>query len=107
MGRQDLKAFLTEFAASHAGVRSRPLFGRPALFAGPRAFASVAGGSLRFRLPADLARAAWTRAGRPAVLAGRADGEWVVFTPPPGAPLGPFVPLLEMAAARAAQDLKN
>lgn len=102
-----LRRFLADFTAGHAGVRARPLFGRPTLFAGPRAFASLAKDGLRCRLPSEAARAAWDRAGRPAVLAGRTDGEWVVFAPPTNAALGPLVPVLEMAAAHVAGELKR
>ncbi len=97
-----LRGLLADFAAGHPGVRARRLFGRPALFAGRRAFACLADEGLRCRLPAEAARAAWERAGRPAVLAGRRDGEWVVFAPPPRVALGPLVPVLEMAAAHTA-----
>jgi hypothetical protein len=100
--RAALGRFFADFAASRRGVRSGSLFGRPALFAGRRAFACLGPDGLRCRLPAAEARRVWARAGRPDALLGVADGAWVVYGPPDNAALMRLEPILELAARATA-----
>jgi hypothetical protein len=102
-----LERSLTEFVASHRGLRLSRAFGRTAAFAGRRMFARVAPDGLWCRLPTAVVRrelsGAWrgTRLARPPAARTGKSG-WIVFGVP-GGTIGPeLARVLEEAARYAA-----
>ena len=91
---------LSAFVDAHPGTRRGQLFGRLAVFAGPRPFAEITDDGLACRVPTRLARDCCP--GRRF----RSDGRpgWVVVSPGPGpeADVAGVATLLELAAANVA-----
>jgi hypothetical protein len=96
----DLRGFLTEFVDAHRGVRLGHLFGRPAMFAGRRMFASVEEGGIIVKLPVDVARREIGRGAH--ARSGPGKRSWVLYRPRTVVEARRLWPILELAARDAA-----
>ena len=81
MTTTDLRELLETFVDNHRGLRFAKMFGKPAAFAGRRAFAYV-----------DSGRIAIKRSGR-----------WIVHRPHTAIEARKLIPLLEVAAREVAE----
>jgi hypothetical protein len=80
--RSELRAFLTEFAEEHRGVRLGQMFGLPAIYVGRRLVTCLIEDGIIVRLPAELAKQEiQSKRGKPFSRRGRTTGTWVLYTP--------------------------
>lgn len=108
--RSDLEPFLREFADQHRGVRSGVMFGRPAIYVGPRLVSCLMDDGVIVRLPDDIAKKEIKARGEPfSQRLGRALGSWVMYRPKTVAAARRLAPILETAidhiARRQVEDM--
>jgi hypothetical protein len=95
--RSDLAGYLAAFVASHRGLRSGRLFGRPVAYAGRRVFASACEDGIAAKLPPDALNAALERG------AAKWKRGWVIFRFTDTSAAHRIGPFLEVAARHAAR----
>lgn len=102
--RAELRAFLTEFADEHRGVRLGQMFGLPAIYVGRRLVTCLIENGIIVRLPADLAKQEIRlKRGKPYSHGGRKPGHWVMYTPRSAADARRLTPTIERAARYQAE----
>ena len=102
--RSELRAFLTEFAEEHRGVRLGQMFGLPAIYVGRRLLTCLIEDGIIVRLPAELAkREIESKRGQPFSRRGRATGTWVLYTPRNASQARRLTPTVERAARYIAE----
>jgi hypothetical protein len=102
--RSELRAFLTEFAEAHRGVRLGQMFGLPAIYVGRRLVTCLIEDGIIVRLPTDLARQEIrSKRAKPYSRRGRDTGSWVMYTPRSAADARKLTPALERAAQEQAE----
>mgnify|MGYP003577333632 CR=1 FL=1 len=102
--RSELRAFLTEFAEAHRGVRLGQMFGLPAIYVGRRLVTCLIEDGIIVRLPTELAREEiQSRRGKPYSERGRDAGRWVMYTPRSAADARRLTPTVERAARHQAE----
>lgn len=102
--RQELTAFLDEFAEQHRGVRRGKMFGLPAIYVGRRLVTCLMEDGIVVRLPQDLAdREIREREGKPLTSRGRAMGQWVAYRPRTAVAARRLTSLIENAVRHIAE----
>lgn len=102
------ETILSDFVATHRGLRLGALFGRPAGYAGRRVFAQVRDGALMLRLPPSArvaARESGARPGADRAVGGREP--WTAFRGPALAVRSRIGAFLEVAARHAAESARS
>ena len=102
--RQELTAFLDEFADAHRGVRRGQMFGLPAIYVGRRLVTCLIEEGIIVRLPEDVARREiGSRRGAPYNHGERNSRNWVMYRPRSVASARALNPVLETALRHAAE----
>ncbi len=102
--RSELRAFLTEFAEEHRGVRLGQMFGLPAIYVGRRLVSCLIEDGVIVRLPPELARQEiQSKRGKPFSRRGRDTGSWVLYTPRTAAEARRLTPTVERAVRHLAE----
>jgi hypothetical protein len=103
--RQELAAFLDEFADAHRGVRRGKMFGLPAIYVGRRLVTCLIEDGIIVRLPPELARQQIReRKGKPFSPAGGARGKnWVMYRPPTAVAARALTATIEAAVRHVAE----
>jgi hypothetical protein len=102
--RQELHAFLIEYAEQHRGVRLGRMFGLPAIYVGRRLVTCLIEDGLIVRLPLELAREEIrSKRGRPYNQHSRETGNWVRYTPKTASAARALVPIVERATRYQAE----
>jgi hypothetical protein len=102
--RAELRAFLTEFADEHRGVRLGQMFGLPAIYVGRRLVTCLMEDGIIVRLPGDLAKQEiQSKRGQPYSHGGRRPGQWVMYKPRNAADARRLTPTVERAARYQAE----
>jgi hypothetical protein len=102
--RSELRAFLSEFAEAHRGVRLGQMFGLPAIYVGRRLVTCLIEDGIIVRLPVELARQeVKSKRGKPYSARPRAAGSWVMYTPRTAAAARKLTPTIERAVRHQAE----
>jgi hypothetical protein len=102
--RSELRAFLTEFAEEHRGVRLGRMFGLPAIYVGRRLVTCLIEDGIIVRLPPELAKQEIrSKQGKPYSRGRRTTGTWVLYTPRDAAHARRLTPTVERAARHIAE----
>lgn len=102
--RNELTAFLDEFAEQHRGVRRGKMFGLPAIYVGRRLVTCLMEDGIAVRLPEDVARREIREGkGKPLTSRGHAMGRWVTYRPRTAKTARKLTPLIEAAVRHIAE----
>jgi hypothetical protein len=102
--RQELAAFLDEFAEQHRGVRRGKMFGLPAIYAGRRLVTCLMEDGIAVRLPEDVARREiGEKKARPLTSRGHEMGRWVIYRPRTAVAARKLARVLETAVRHVAE----
>ena len=102
--RQELVAFLDEFAQQHRGIRRGKMFGLPAIYVGRRLVTCLMEDGIAVRLPEDLAiRELREGKAKPLTSRGRRMGRWVTYRPRTSIAARKLTSLIEVAIRHIAE----
>ena len=102
--RQELTAFLDEFAEQHRGVRRGKMFGLPAIYVGRRLVTCLMEDGIIVRLPEDiLRREIRSKRGTRYSRGGQDSRNWVMYRPRTAVAARALAPVIEAAVRDSAE----
>jgi hypothetical protein len=102
--RQELSAFIDEFADLHRGVRRGKMFGLPAIYVGRKLVTCLIEDGIIVRLPDELARREIrAKRGEPFTRRERERSNWILYRPRNSVSARSLTPLIEKAARAIAE----